>query len=203
MGAEAPSSEARLIGRARGGDVRAFGRLIELNKDYVYNAVYSLVGNAADADDIAQEVFLRAFSNLGGFEGRARFSTWLYGIMLNSVRSFWRRRTLRSTVSLNGGDEADPRPDPAADTDGPEAASDRRERVAAVRAAIAKLDQESREIVVLRDMEGLAYEELADVLGIPVGTVKSRLHRARAALRLALEPLYGPEQSDDGGTPDG
>ena len=203
MGAEAPSSEARLIGRARDGDVQAFGRLIELNKDYVYNAVYHLVGNAADADDIAQEVFLRAFKNLGGFEGRARFSTWLYGIMLNSVRSFWRRRTLRSTASLDGGDEDSPRPDPPANSDGPAAVSDRRERVAAVRSAIAALDEESREIVVLRDIKGMAYEELADVLGIPVGTVKSRLHRARAALRQALEPLYGPEQSDDGGTPDG
>ena len=81
--------------------------------------------------------------------------------------------------------------------------TDRRERVAAVRIAIAALDEESREIVVLRDIKGLAYEELAAVLDVPVGTVKSRLHRARAALRRTLEPLYGPEQSDDGGTLEG
>lgn len=203
MGAAAPSSEAHLIGRARNGDVQAFGRLVELNKDYVYNAVYHLVGNEADAEDIAQEVFLRAYRNLAGFEGRARFSTWLYGIMLNAVRSFWRRRTRRGTASLDAGDEANPHPDPPAQTDGPAAMSLRRERVAAVRAAIAALDEDSREIVVLRDIKGLTYEELADVLGLPAGTVKSRLHRARAALRQALDPLYGPGQSSDGGNPNG
>ncbi|NLW51582.1 MAG: sigma-70 family RNA polymerase sigma factor [Candidatus Brocadiaceae bacterium] len=196
MGTEVPSSEARLIGRARRGDVQAFGRLVELNKDYIFNAVFHLLGNAVDAEDISQEVFLRAFRHLNDFEGRARFRTWLYGIMLNAVRSFWRRRTLRGTVSLDGGGEGAPLPDPPGPTDGPDAAADRRERVEAVRAAIGALDEESREIVVLRDIKGLAYEELAEVLRIPVGTVKSRLHRARTALRKALEPLYGAEQKD-------
>jgi len=136
MGTEVPSSEARLIGRARRGDVQAFGRLVELNKDYIFNAVFHLLGNAVDAEDISQEVFLRAFRHLNDFEGRARFRTWLYGIMLNAVRSFWRRRTLRGTVSLDGGGEGAPLPDPPGPTDGPDAAADRRERVEAVRAAI-------------------------------------------------------------------
>ena len=192
MGSTVPSSEAELVGRARSGDRQAFARLVELNKDYVYHAAYHLLGSDADAEDIAQEVFLRAYRHLGRFEGRAKFSTWLYGIMLNAVRSTWRRRALRGTASLDaGGDEDNPRPDPPARADGPPEAGLRAERVQAVRDAIGRLDEESREIVVLRDIRGLTYEELGQVLDLPAGTVKSRLHRARAALRADLEPLYG------------
>lgn len=193
MDAEASPSDAELTDLARGGDVEAFGLLVERNQDFVYNAVYHLVGREQDAEDIAQEVFVRAFTSLRGFEGRARFSTWLYGIMLNSVRSFWRRRRIRATFSLEasgGGEDAVPF-GPPAEGDGPVAAAMRDEQVRAVRAAIAGLDEELREIVVLRDIRGLSYQELAEALGLPVGTVKSRLHRARLALKERLEPLYG------------
>jgi RNA polymerase sigma-70 factor (ECF subfamily) len=185
-------SDADLVDRAQGGDVAAFGQLVERHQDYIYNAVWHLIGCEHDAEDIAQDVFMRAFGNLRRFEGRARFSTWLYGIMLNSVRSYWRRRRGRPAMSLERtDDEDDAGTDPPADDDGPEATSARREQVRLVRAAIAELDEELREIVVLRDIRGLSYEELSEALGVPSGTVKSRLHRARQALREKLEPLYG------------
>jgi RNA polymerase sigma-70 factor (ECF subfamily) len=187
---EASWSDAELIGRTRRGDVEAFGRLVERYQDYVYNAAYHLLGGDQEAEDIAQEVFVRAFSHLRGFEGRARFSTWLYGITLNCVRSRWRQERRRATVRLDGSDEDDEGgQDPPADTAGPVEAAMQSERVEAVRSAIACLEPELREAVVLRDIQGLSYEEIAESLGVPLGTVKSRLFRARQALKDLLEPL--------------
>jgi RNA polymerase sigma-70 factor (ECF subfamily) len=185
--------DADLVKRARAGDVRAFGRLVERHQDHIYNAVYHMVGDEQDAEDIAQDVFMKAYSHLNGFEGRARFSTWLYGIMLNTVRSHWRRAARRSTLSLGSAQE-NPRPDPPARGDGPARTAVRREQVDAVRAAIAGLDEEWREIIVLRDIRGLTYDELAETLQLPAGTVKSRLHRARQALKDRLAPLFGTAQ---------
>ncbi len=189
---EALPSDADLIARTREGDAEAFGRLVERNQDYVYNLVYHLVGGEQDAEDIAQEVFVRAYKGIGRFEGRAKFSTWLYGIMLNCVRSFWRRRARRRTFTLGPGgeDDEDERPEPESGGDNPFEATMREERIETVRSAIAELDHELREIVVLRDIHGLPYEELAEVLDLPAGTVKSRLHRARSVLKEKLESFF-------------
>ena len=190
--AKAAPTDVDLVSRARRGDVAAFGRLVERHQDFVYNAVFHLVGNEQDAEDLAQDVFIRAFGSLARFEGRAKFTTWVYGIMLNTVRSHWRRAGRRAVVSLDvSADDDHPNPGPPATGDGPVDASLRREEVRHVRAAIAGLDSDLREITVLRDIEGLAYEELAQVLGVPIGTVKSRLHRARRQLKDRLEPFYG------------
>lgn len=183
-------SDADLVARARSGDVEAFGLLVERNQDYIYNVVYHLVGSGQDAEDIAQDVFVQAYKSIARFEGRAKFTTWLYGIMLNSVRSFWRRRSRRPTFVLGGPNEDDERPDPQAGGDNPLEATMREERVRTVRRAIAGLDDDLREIVVLRDIRGLTYEELAEVLDVPDGTVKSRLHRARQALKEKLQPFF-------------
>lgn len=193
MAKDAPSREARLVAKARSGDVEAFGSLVEASQDYIYNAVFHMVGDDQDAADITQEVFMRAFRKLDRFEGRARFTTWAYGIMLNIVRSHWRRAKRRTVLPLpGGGAESDSsRTDPPATNDGPAEVAERHEQVEDVRAAIAELDEHLREIIVLRDIEGLSYEELAEALGLEAGTVKSRLHRARQALRQRLEPLYG------------
>jgi RNA polymerase sigma-70 factor (ECF subfamily) len=193
MTKDVPSEEARLLGLARSGDVDAFGRLVKASQDYIYNAVFHMVGDDQDAADITQEVFMRAFRKLDRFEGRARFTTWAYGIMLNVVRSHWRRTKRHTVLPLAVHEEEDDpsRTDPAADTAGPGETAERREQVADVRAAIAALDEDLREIIVLRDIEGLSYEELGEALDLEAGTVKSRLHRARQALRQRLEPLYG------------
>ena len=179
-----------MVALAHAGDVEAFGRLVERNQHYVYNAVYHLVGDERDAEDIAQDVFVKAYRSIGRFEGRSKFSTWLYGIMLNSVRSFWRRRTRRPRLVQDAAEEDERAHDPAAEGRNPFEESVRGERVEAVRAAIARLDEDLREIVVMRDIRGLSYEELADVLDLPDGTVKSRLHRARSALKELLEPIF-------------
>ncbi|MHC5034829.1 MAG: RNA polymerase sigma factor, partial [Planctomycetota bacterium] len=114
MDAGASTGESELIELARSGDVAAFGRLVEQNQDFVYNSVYHLVAGEQDAEDIAQEVFVKAYRNIGAFKGRARFSTWLYGIMLNTVRDFWRRRRRHVTLSLSGPADAErgANPDP-------------------------------------------------------------------------------------------
>ncbi len=195
MGETAPS-DAELVRRARKGDVEAFGRLVQRHEDYVFNAVFHLVGDEKDTEDLAQEVFLRAFDNLNGFEGRAKFTTWIYGIMLNTVRGHWRRSKRRQTLSLERAREDKSRPDiaPEAEQDGPLGSALRREHVEVVREAINELDEQLREILVLRDIQGMVYAELAEVLELPEGTVKSRLYRARQQLKEVLEPYFGREQ---------
>jgi len=180
--------ERRLVARAQQGDVDAYSELIKANQDSIFGAIYHLVGNKEDAEDIAQEVFLKAYRGIRRFRGAASFSTWLYGIMLNCVRTHWRRAT-HAVETLDG--DADGRHDPPAPGGGPEEEALRRERIGAVRRAIAGLDEEAREVVVLRDIRGLSYEEMAAAIGAPVGTVKSRLHRARQALKTRLAPLLG------------
>ena len=182
---EAPCSDAELVVRTCSGDTDAFAVLVQRHQDYIYNAALHMVGSAQQAEDVAQEVFLKAFRGLRGVRQRAKFSTWLYGIMVNCVRSHWRRvRRRPDPVSLDGNPNTDnPSPDPASPDGGPLSESVRREEVEMVRRAIAGLASGFREVIVLRDIEGLSYEELAQTLDVPLGTVKSRLFRARNALR--------------------
>ncbi|MGD2175731.1 MAG: sigma-70 family RNA polymerase sigma factor [Candidatus Brocadiaceae bacterium] len=189
---EAPPSDADLVRLARQGEDQAFGDLVERHQDYIYNAVFHLVGSEKDAEDLAQEVFVRAYEGLGSFEGRAKFTTWVYGIMLNTVRSFWRRQGRRDVVSLDlARDDPDsPTPEPPADGEGPVRMAIRQEQVSVVRAAIAELEDDLREILVLRDIQGFTYDEMAETLAVPQGTVKSRLHRARQRLKDSLEEFF-------------
>jgi RNA polymerase sigma-70 factor (ECF subfamily) len=193
--AKAAPSDTELVKQAQTGRAEAFGRLVERHQDYVYNSVCYLIGGRQDAEDIAQDVFVSAYRALGGFEGRARFTTWLYGIMLNCVRSYWRRRGRVSVQSMDGGaDEDDPALQMAAAQEGPAELSIRAERVGVVREAIAGLDERLREVIVLRDIQGLSYEELAETLELPDGTVKSRLHRARRELMERLKPYWDAQE---------
>jgi RNA polymerase sigma-70 factor (ECF subfamily) len=189
---EASCSDVELVARVCGGDTEAFSNLIGRYQDYIYNAIAHLVAGSPDAEDIAQEVFLKAFRNLKGFRREAEFSTWLYGIMLNSVRSYWRGQGRRKDVARLGStgrsDNPHPYSDPPSPDDGPMELSARSETVAAVRRAIEELEQDLREVIVLRDIEGASYEQLAQVLGLPLGTVKSRLFRARSALKEKISP---------------
>lgn len=189
--AEDRPSDAQLVERAREGESDAFGLLVERHQDYVYNSVFHLVGTEPVAEDLAQETFVRAFEHLDGFEGRARFTTWLYSIMLNCVRSHWRRANRARVLSTDREEGA---PNPVSDADGPVESNVREERVRRVRAAIGELEPDHREIIVLRDIRGLTYEELARTLDLPAGTVKSRLYRARRQLKDKLAPYWATQQ---------
>jgi RNA polymerase sigma-70 factor, ECF subfamily len=138
-----------------------------------------MLGAPADAEEVAQEVFLRVHRALPGFRGEAALSTWLYAITsrlcLNRLKAPHRRRRAEAELDV----VADPAPGPGADLE-------TAERDAALQRAIAALDEEARIVVVLRDVEGLSYEEIAAALELPIGTVRSRLHRARTALKESL-----------------
>jgi len=183
----APARDAELVARARDGDRDAFDELVRRHEDRVYNMALRMLGNADDALDLAQEVFLSAYRALAGFESKALFSTWLYRVTVNRCRDEMRRRATvkhtRPRSLTQGRNPEDPPGDPPARTGSPVEAALARESQALVASAVSQLPEEAREVLVLRDVEELSYEEIASVLDVPVGTVRSRLHRARSLLR--------------------
>ncbi|PZN07696.1 MAG: RNA polymerase subunit sigma-24 [Bacillota bacterium] len=178
------SRDEVLVERGRAGDVDAFTALVERYQVPVYNLCLRLVGQPADAADVAQEVFLRVYSHLDRFRGDARFRTWLYRVAVNTCRDELRRRRRRpapAAASSTG------HPPAGAAGDGgsgdPARAVLAREAQAEIQAALGRLPEPFRAAVVLRDVHGLSYEEVAAVLGVATGTAKSRVHRGRVLLR--------------------
>jgi len=173
--------DSHLVDRVRRGDPRAFEELVITYQHRVFGVALRMLRNRAEAEDIAQEVFLRVHHALDDFRGEAKLSTWLYAIAsrlcLNRLASGERRMARE-------GEEALERL--TADAD-PAAHVERGELEAALGRAIDQLPEERRIVVVLRDLEGLAYEEIAAALDLPLNTVRSRLHRARMDLRDKLE----------------
>lgn len=164
----------------------------------IFNLVYRYVGDYDDASDLAQEVFVNAYRALPSFRGDCRLFTWLCQIAINVCRSHHRRRqrehqyvgpSLDDALTDDSGDQMEPDlPDPNPRTL-PDKEYERHELRRAVRQAIASLPPTQREVVLLRDIEGLSYQEVAEATGVPVAVVKTRLHRARLSLRKALEPF--------------
>ena len=173
-------NELLLISRARGGDRDAFGELVEQYRDNVYRLAYRMCGNAYDADEAAQEAFVAAWRALPNFRGDAKFSTWLYRLTTNAAIDVMRREKRHQTVG--DGEMVDL----ADDADSPQETVERTEQQEAVQKALATLSEEYREVLLLRYMEELDYAEIAEVLQLPSGTVKSRINRAKAALKTAL-----------------
>jgi RNA polymerase sigma-70 factor (ECF subfamily) len=186
--ADERSADLEAIRKCRAGDREAFGDLVGRWQDRIYGAVYRMVRDAETARDLAQETFVKAYTKLDSFQGGSAFGTWLYAIALNQVRGEMRKRSAQKRhdpLSLDairdGAQGADT--DPA---DPRETAPQRvvaAEQCALLREAIDGLDPEHREVVVLREFEDLSYEEIAEIVGVPVGTVRSRLFRARNELR--------------------
>ena len=188
-----PTAEAEFIERLRRGEAAAFEEWVADRSGEIYGLLLRLTENSEEARDLTQETFLRAFQSIGRFRGEADLRTWIYRIAINQARNrwrWWRRRRRDSTVSLDAvhGQTNQPLMATLVETsENPEQRTLAHEREVALRAALQKLGVSYRETVILRDIEGFSYEEIAATLGINVGTVKSRLARGRQELRRRLE----------------
>lgn len=176
----------QLIDDALAGRPSAFGDLVLRYQDRLYNTLVHVTGSVDDARDLVQEAFVQALVKLSSFQRGSAFYTWLYRIALNLAIS--RRRRRKSTASLDeirqaSGDE------PVGRLDAPADRLERQERAEQVQAALARLSEEHRSVLVLREIDGYCYEEIAEMLEVPVGTVRSRLHRARLMLRDELKEV--------------
>jgi RNA polymerase sigma-70 factor (ECF subfamily) len=186
------AQEAALIRRARDGDSAAMNHLVEAHYKQAYNLAYHLSGNYDEANDIAQEAFIRVFNSLTSFRGDAGFSTWLYRIVTNVFLDERKKQKVRAHSSLEEYLELedntvtrqieDPSP-------GPEQLVEQSERNSVVGDAVRSLPEIQRAMIAMYHFQSLSYEEIAEVLNLPIGTVKSRLNRARLALKNKLEPV--------------
>ena len=181
------ADDHRLIAASLEGDTAAFGELVRRYQDRLYNTVYRLLDNADDAQDVVQDAFLNAYQSLDGFKGDSQFFTWLYRIAVNTAISHKRKQRL--TLSIDSGRNGERQVEPPDDSDAsrPEHALERAEEERRVQQALNRLSAEHRAVLILKDMEGQKYEAMAEVLGVPIGTIRSRLHRARTELRELLE----------------
>jgi RNA polymerase sigma-70 factor (ECF subfamily) len=183
--------DSQLIALSVRGDRAAFGVLVGRYQDRLYHTAFRLIGNAEDARDVVQDSFLNAYQSLHQFKGDSRFFTWLYRIAVNAAISVKRKHRTLLSVDMPGGMTLSERPD---ESDGhqPGASLERAEDERMLQAALDALTPEHRAVLVLKEIEGQKYEIIAEVLGVPIGTVRSRLHRARLELR---DRLHDSEQT--------
>ena len=187
-------ADTELIADCLGGDTEAFGHLVLRYQDRLCHSLTTMLGSAEDARDVAQEAFIQAFQKLESFRGRSAFYSWLFRIALNSAVNQHRKHR-RTPVSIeaareaSGAEPADTHP-----TSHPAYAMESSERQSLVRTALAELPPEYRTALVLKEMEGLKYEEIAAIIECPIGTVRSRIHRARLELRAKLQQLLHGEE---------
>jgi len=179
-------TDADLIAQCLRGQTHAFGELVARHQDRLYGTLVGVLGSAEDARDVAQEAFVSAFQKLHTFRGRSAFYSWLFRIAMNFAVSRKRKRG-RPTVSIEAVRDAGGHEPPDAHPEvAPDYSLQAAERQTAVRAALAELPDEFRTVLVLKEMENLKYEEIAEIVGCPIGTVRSRIHRARSELREKL-----------------
>jgi RNA polymerase sigma-70 factor (ECF subfamily) len=163
----------------------AFGLLVRRYQDRLYHSVYRLVDNPDDALDVVQDAFLSAFQNLGHFKGDSLFFTWLYRIAVNTAISLKRKQRLAVSITGRNGEAAIDPLDPS-EVNQPGHALEQAEQERRIQQALSRLSPEHRAVLVMKDIEGQKYETMAEVLGVPIGTIRSRLHRARMELRELL-----------------
>jgi len=180
-------SDEELVAATQGGDTAAFDTLVRRWDKKIQGAIYRVMGSDEEARELSQEAFFKAYRALDGFERRSRFSSWLYQIAINLCRDRMRRRKTHRLMSL----EDLPRPEAAAPLVVSErsvaAAVEQRDLARIVADAVGALPEEQREVIVLKEYEELTFAEIAEVLGLPVSTVKTRLYRALSQLRRQLE----------------
>ena len=181
------TSDEELVARSMGGDVESFNQLVLRWERPIYALAYRVIGREEDARDVAQETFLRAFRSIGGFKGQAKFSSWLYRIALNLCRD-WIRKQKRTPVyqAPEGLDVIEM----AAEQGPTESIEDlvaRNLQSRAVAAAMEALTEDQRTAVILKEYQGLTFQEIADLLGCPLSTVKTRLYQALVVLRREMQ----------------
>ncbi|MBS0261578.1 MAG: sigma-70 family RNA polymerase sigma factor [Planctomycetes bacterium] len=181
--------DQELITECLGGQTQAFGDLVLRYQNRLFNTLISVLGSVEDARDVAQEAFVQAFQKLHLFRGQSAFYSWLFRIALNSAVSLKRKRH-RVPVSIEAcREESGIEPTDRHPETRPEHALETNETQDAVRAALGELAEEQRTVLVLKEMENLSYEEIAEIVGCPIGTVRSRIHRARSELRDRLQDI--------------
>ena len=189
-----PGKQQKLIRRLQARDTQAFEQLIEDHQSRIYNLIFRMLGNHEEAEDLLQEVFITVFKKIDGFRGESSLSTWIYRIATNHCinrKKYLTRRKHYSKSSYGDLSEREqsesgggltenlPRPDEMAEG---------KQMEQAIQQAISTLDDEYRVVLILRDVQNLSYDEIEQILDVPAGTVKSRLHRARMALKEKLVP---------------
>lgn len=192
--------DALLVGRAKDGDLASFRMLVERYQAKAHAVALGIVGSYEDAEDVVQEAFLKAFRSLSSFREQSSFYTWLYRIVFNLSIDLSRKSYRSAEISV----ESSPAVEKAASEprkgnygyvshiDGPDASFERAELQAGFKRALASLSPQHRAVIVLREIDGLSYEEISSVVGCSKGTVMSRLHHARKRLQAALKDYYEP-----------
>jgi len=190
------AGDAEIIGRVLAGDTDAFETIVKKYEKMIYSLAMSKTNNREDAQDISQECFLRAYKMLAGYRTDSAFSTWIYRICQNLIVDFYRKERKTKTVSLSATDEygepqikelQDFAPDPSEELI-------RAEKIEKIRKAIGALPEELREIITLRDLNNTSYARISEMLGLEIGTVKSRLNRARDKLKKLHIANFDPDE---------
>jgi RNA polymerase sigma-70 factor (ECF subfamily) len=188
-------TDAFLVEATLSGNRNAFGELVERYQDRLFNTLVRVLGSRDDASEVLQDAFVQAYTKLGSFRGSAQFYTWIYRVALNMACSFRRRNTRRRDEQsveqireLSGTEPVDKSLQP-------EQMLVRSEQAELVQAALSEISDEHRQILVLREMEDCSYETIAEILDLPVGTVRSRLFRARLQLKERLESMFVSEEN--------
>lgn len=197
-GSDGLPPDDELVQRFQGGDVQAFSDLVTRYQDRVFTLCLRWMGDPVVSEEVAQDVFIALYRSLDRFRGEARLSTWIYRVTVNHCKNrrlYRKRRKMKEHEPLEGrfAEEDGPVRQFPAEGPGTDAVVHRSEAERLLQEALDLLDEDHRSIIVLRDVEDLSYDEIASILDLPKGTVKSRLHRARAELARTLSRSLGPE----------
>lgn len=188
-------SDEELIRRFQEEDYQAFNEIVERYKDKLVNFIFRYTGNRDDAEDFAQDAFLKLYKSKHLYKEIAKFSTWFYTIALNTVRTNLKKKSQMNTLSISNSDEDNNKDyDLLSDTNEPDVEINSRMEVEFIQKAINNLDDTFREVILLRDVQDLEYEDIAKITGLPLGTVKSRINRGREKLKSVLSVIYNKEK---------
>ncbi len=185
--------ENKLVNKAVKGDNSAFEALMEKHMGIIYNIALRMAANQDDAEDMTQEIMIKIFRSLGSFKGNSKFSTWIYRVAVNTCLDELKKKKNKKHLSLDAeisGDDGENQIEIKDDSPSPEKLAEQNELRDMVAAAVKLLSDEHRAVIVLRDIRGMSYSEIAGILGCSDGTVKSRISRARAQLKMILEKEY-------------